>query len=188
MVWLHDKDLWLGFPDLFDGLVWRFEAKCLELLGEVIGNQPVPDMSAQLVDRGIVEGFDDRFLDGANHAFGLTVGPGMIGFGKPMLDAVFPAYASENMRKGQACAPFGLGELDPVVGQYGVDCVGHGSDQRLEKAGRDHFHGPAVEAGKNQFGGAINSDIEAGLPVFVVQFRDVDVKVTDLIGLCGCRP
>lgn len=35
MVRLDDKDLWLGFPDLLDGFVWRFEAASFELLGKV---------------------------------------------------------------------------------------------------------------------------------------------------------
>lgn len=71
--------------------IWCFEAESFDFLGEVVGNQPVPDMSAQFDDRAIVEGFDGRFLDGANHALSLTIGPGMIGFGKSMLDTVFPA-------------------------------------------------------------------------------------------------
>lgn len=43
--------------------------------------EPVADVSSQFVDRGIVKGFDGRFLDSAHHAFGLTVGPGMVRLG-----------------------------------------------------------------------------------------------------------
>jgi hypothetical protein len=35
MARLDDKDLWFGFPDLLDGLIWRFEAEILELLGKL---------------------------------------------------------------------------------------------------------------------------------------------------------
>ena len=75
MVRFYDKDLWLGFPDLLDGLVWRFEAESLELLGKVVGNQPIADVPAQFDDRGIVEGFEGRYLASANQAICLTVGP-----------------------------------------------------------------------------------------------------------------
>lgn len=36
----------------------------------------------------VVEAMDCGFLDGSVHAFDLPVGPGVIGLGKPMLDAV----------------------------------------------------------------------------------------------------
>lgn len=56
-----------------DGFVGCFELQGLELLGEVVCDQPVADVSSQLLDRSVVEGFDRRFLDGSDHPLGLAV-------------------------------------------------------------------------------------------------------------------
>src|SRR3546814_16251506 len=78
MVWFHIEDIWLGFPELFDGLVGCLEAQSLQLLGEVVSDEPVADMAAQFLDRRVTEGFDGGLLDGAHHPFGLAVGPWVI--------------------------------------------------------------------------------------------------------------
>src|SRR3546814_5745853 len=82
MVWFHIEDIWLGFPELFDGLVGCLEAQSLQLLGEVVSDEPVADMAAQFIDRRVTEGFDGGLLDGAHHPFGLAVGPWVIGLGR----------------------------------------------------------------------------------------------------------
>lgn len=46
------------------GAVQCFEAERLELLGVVVGEQPIPDMASQVVDRGVVERTHGRILDG----------------------------------------------------------------------------------------------------------------------------
>ena len=45
-------------------------------------------MSFQLVVVLVVVALDGGFFDGAVHALDLPVGPGMIGFGEPVIDAV----------------------------------------------------------------------------------------------------
>ena len=50
-VWLDYKDVRLCFPEFLDGLVGCFESERLELLGEVVGGEPVADVPSQLVDR-----------------------------------------------------------------------------------------------------------------------------------------
>ena len=97
MVWFHIEDIWLGFPELFDGLVGCLEAQSLQLLGEVVSDEPVADMAAQFIDRRVTEGFDGGLLDGAHHPFGLAVGPWVIGLGEAMLDAVLLADTAEDM-------------------------------------------------------------------------------------------
>lgn len=74
-----------------------------------------------------------------------------------------------------------LHELDPVIGQHGVDLVRYGSDQRLEEAGGGEFGGAAADAGEDQFGSAIDRDVEERLAPFVAQFGNVDVKVANLV-------
>ena len=51
------------------------------MLGKVVGRHESKDVGFQAFAIGIVEGFDGRIFDGAVHAFGLAVGPGVIGFG-----------------------------------------------------------------------------------------------------------
>jgi hypothetical protein len=66
MEWFHIEDIWLGFPELFDGLVGCLEAQSLQLLGEVVSDEPVADMAAQFIDRRVMEGFDGSPLAAAS--------------------------------------------------------------------------------------------------------------------------
>ena len=118
MVWLHFEDIRFFVPKRVDGLIWRYEPERLELLGEIIGRQPVSNVASEFIDRRIVEGFDGCFLDGSDHAFGLAVGPRVIRLGQPMLDAVSRAGAAEDMADpALRGALIAIGELDAVVGQ-----------------------------------------------------------------------
>ena len=122
MEWFHIEDIWLGFPELFDGLVGCLEAQSLQLLGEVVSDEPVADMAAQFIDRRVMEGFDGGLLDGAHHPFGLAVGPWVIGLGEAMLDAVLLADTAEDMADpSQWAALVPLHELYAVICQDGVD-------------------------------------------------------------------
>lgn len=184
MVWLDDKDIWFGFPEFFDGFVGRPEPQGLELLGEFVGDEPVLHMPAHLIDRGVVEGLDGRFLDGSHHAFGLAVGPWMVWLGQPMLDAVFLADAFEDMdQPPRLAAARVLDELDTVVGQHRVDPIGHGFDQYLQKGSRRQLGGAAIDTGEDQLRGAVDRDIEETLAAFVTQLGDIDVEVANLVGL-----
>ena len=58
MVGLDIEDIGLCFPERVDGLVGCFEPERLELFGEVVGCQPVPDVMPEFIDRRVVEGFD----------------------------------------------------------------------------------------------------------------------------------
>jgi hypothetical protein len=91
MVWLANEEFGLLCGDLPDGFERCFEAQRLELLGVVVGQQPVADMASQVGQRCVKEGADGRFLDGAHHAFGLPIGPGMVGLGQAMFDALLGA-------------------------------------------------------------------------------------------------
>lgn len=47
------------------------------MLGVVVGEQPVADMTPKVLDAGVVKRADRRVLDGADQPLGLTIGPGM---------------------------------------------------------------------------------------------------------------
>jgi len=77
------------------------------------------------------------FLKGAVHAFDLAVGPGVVGLGKPVLDAMLATdlvEAVDAVARGPAIAvPRQVGELDAVVGEDRVQVVGDRFDQCFQE-------------------------------------------------------
>ena len=72
--------------------------------------------------------FHGGVFERAVHAFHLAIRPGMVGFGQPMVDAILMTDAIKNMLKCVLIA-LAIGELDAMIGQYGVDLVRYGGDQ-----------------------------------------------------------
>jgi len=68
-------------------------------------------VTSELIVTILVEVADSGFLDGTGHPFDLSVGPRMIHLGGPMLDAVLPAGAPEDVLHGGAIL-FAVFELD----------------------------------------------------------------------------
>lgn len=129
-----------------------------------------------------MEGFDGRFLDRPYHSLGLAVGPGVVGLGESMLDAIALAGAPEDVSDpGLRHALIAIDELDAIVGQDGVDLVGHGPHQHLEEGGCGQLGRLAVDAGKDQLRGAIDRDEQEAFPALVAQLGDVDVEVADCV-------
>ena len=62
-------------------------------------------MRLQAVGGFVVERFGGRVLDSPVYAFGLTVGPGVVGLGQPVPDAVFVAHAVERVLRRASGAP-----------------------------------------------------------------------------------
>jgi hypothetical protein len=67
----------------------------------------------------------------------LTIGPRVVRFGQPMLDAVTPAGLIEGVAAasgGRAIAVLGqVGELDAVVDQNCMDRIRNGGNQRIQE-------------------------------------------------------
>lgn len=78
--------------------------------------------------------FNAGLFDCAVHPFDLSVGPGMLDLGEPVLDPVFVAPHVEPVRypggRGAVDVARREGELDAVVGQHGVAFVWNRCDQR----------------------------------------------------------
>lgn len=68
------------------------------------------------------------FLQSPVHPLDLAVGPRMVRLGSTVLDLVFPAHATNDMREGRAI-PLPVRALDAVVGQDNVDAVRHGRNE-----------------------------------------------------------
>ena len=111
MDWIDDESIRLCSPSFADELVGREPFEGLQSAAEIIGVDEVLEMAAQLVVVVIVEAFDGCFLDGSVHALDLSVGPGMLDLGEPVLDLMLAADTVEDVVEGIAM-PFLVGELD----------------------------------------------------------------------------
>jgi hypothetical protein len=182
MAWWTNEQPWHFGAYAFDGLERRFEPERPELLGVVVGGQPVADVASQIIERGIVEGVDGGILDRADHSLGLTVGPRVIWLCQPVLDAVLGADGAEYVCHEAAFRlPVVLDELHAVVGQHGVDLIGNGPDQGLEEACGDELRCFPMNPGEDELRGPIHRDEEVGLPTLVMQLSNVDMEVANLI-------
>ncbi len=118
-------------------LVGREPAQGLEPTGIIVGVDEQLQVGSELLVGLVMVALDGGVLDGSVHPLDLTVGPGMVGLGQTMLDAVLVADAIEHVpavEGGWAGAVArGMAELHPIVGQHGVDLVGHERDQRAQE-------------------------------------------------------
>jgi hypothetical protein len=68
------------------------------------------------------------------HALDLSVRPGMVVLGKPVIDTIDAAHSIEGMPPqaggGALTVPRQVGELDAVVGEHGMDAVPSGHRRR----------------------------------------------------------
>src|SRR5262245_47954542 len=71
------------------------------------------------------------------HALHLSVGPGMVGLGKTMFDAMCGTDAVKEMLKRILLVRL-VSELNAIVGQDGVNLVRHGGNQTPQELGSCH--------------------------------------------------
>ncbi len=85
-------------------------------------------MCSQLNVGFVVEPFHSRVLDRPVHPLDLAVSPRMVGLGQAVLDPVGPTDHVKAHWPGIDCVavPGLFGELDAIVGENGVDLIGHG--------------------------------------------------------------
>ena len=143
----------------------------------------------------VVVATDGGFLDGAVHAFDLSVGPGVVGFCETMIDIVLRAGQIEGMgaedrlmldhrldfRDAPAFASR-FGEVGAVVGEDGVDFVGDDLDQLAQEVGCDASGGARVQFGIGELADPIDGHEHVELAVLGPDLGDVDVEIADRIG------
>jgi hypothetical protein len=108
----------------------------------------------------VVVAVDGNFFDGSVHPFDLTVGPGMVGFGEPVIDTVsvtdavegLPAEASD----GALAVPGQIRELDAIVGEYPVDAVRNSFDQCFPGRRRQSHLGAFHEFDHSELGSSVD--------------------------------
>jgi hypothetical protein len=131
-------------PEFADGFEGCQAVKGLESASEVVGSDEVLQVRFELFVRVIEEAFDGGFLDGPVHPFDLSVGPGMVGLGQTVADAMTTTDAIEGMSTPSCRKPSTvfrqIGELDSVVGEHGVNAIWNGFDEYFEEGcGRLHI-------------------------------------------------
>ncbi len=104
-----------------------------------------------------------------------------------MFDAELGAGSIERMAAEPGCRSGSVlrqvGELDAVVGQDGVDLIGHGFDQGLEEAGRCPGVGFLDELREGELGCPVDGHEEVEFPLFGSDLGDVDMKEADRVAL-----
>ena len=132
---VESKSIRFFLPAFADEFVGGKAAESLESFGEVVGSDEVAEVNAQLVMAVVVVALNRGFFDGAVHTLDLAVSPGMIGFGKSMVDAMQQTDPVEGMAAKAGgwslSILWKISELDTVVGEHGMDAIRNSGNQRL---------------------------------------------------------
>jgi hypothetical protein len=104
-------------PAFADELVGCEAPEGLQPSAEGVSRDEVGQVLAELIVVVVMEALDGRLLDRPVHPLDLTVRPGVLHLGEPVLDAVFATDAVEDVFEGIAVTR-PIGELDAVIGQW----------------------------------------------------------------------
>lgn len=143
----------------------------------------------------IVVGSHSGFLESTVHAFNLAVGPGVIGFGQPMIDIMagtggFKGMSPEDFAALPAQPDVGSGgsgiagssKVSAIVGQDSVDFVGNSFHECLQEVGGVASARALNQAGKSKLGRAIDGHKEQKFSLLGSNLCEIDVEVADGIG------
>ena len=142
-------------------------------------------MRSQLIVGFVVEAFYSRVLDRSVHPLDLTAGPRMVGLGQAVLDPVGFADHVETHWPGidGVAVPGFLGELDAVIGENGVDPIGHGFQQMLEELPGRLCVSRCNELSDDKFGRSVNAYKEIELTFSRLHLGNVDMEEADGVAL-----
>lgn len=144
----------------------------------VVGVHEQVRVRPELLVAVVMVSFDGCVLDGAVHPLDLTIGPGVVHLGQPVLDTVLIADAIEDVL-AVADVAHAIGELDGVIGEHCVDTVRHGLDQFAQELRSLHLACTLDEANKGEFAGGVDGHKHAQLAFGRADLVDVDVEVAD---------
>ena len=186
----------LGSPGFADEFVWGEACEGLEASGEVVGFDEVAQVGSQLLVGFVEVAFDSGVLDGAVHPLDLTVGPRMFRLGQPMIDVVLGAGVFEgvrpdrfsgvesrlDVRRGRTRVAW-RGEVGSIVGEDGVDLIRDGGDQPAQEVPRRAARYLLMQFDESELRGSIDCDKQVELALGGSNLGDVDMEVSDRIGL-----
>ena len=137
MGWIDPESFGLIRPGFDDEFVGREPLQGFEASGVIVGVDEIRQVAFELIAAVVVVALDGGFLDRAVHAFDLAVGPGMSDLCQAVFDPILLATHVEHMGHVAGRRPVGVtrreSELDAVVGQDGMDLIGNGLDECLQK-------------------------------------------------------
>ena len=99
------------------------------------------------------------FFEGTVQAFHLAIGPGMVGLGEAMVEAICLADAIEEMVERVLIA-LPVGELDAVIGEHGVALRGYGGDQVAQQLSGNHLARCFMPLGRGELADAVDRDAQ----------------------------
>lgn len=171
MGWIEFESFRFFGPDGADVFVGGQSSEGFEPSSQVVGVDEVVEVLTEVLVGFVVEALDGCFLDGSVHAFDLAVGPGMFRLGQAVVEVGLGAGELEGMGaeelsaflcepdlRGCGTAIAGRGEMHSVVGEQGVDFVGHGLDQRVQEVGRNPLGGLLMDLDEGELRGPVDGD------------------------------
>jgi len=190
------EPLGLESPLFADELVGREPLQGLQPTTEVVGGDEVRQVHAQLLVRGIIEPLDRGFLDGAVPALDLPLRPRMPRLGQPVRPIVLGAGEFERVGAKELLAgehvldlvrrpgiAAGLGEVGAIVGEHGVNPIGHGRDQVSKEVAGNAAGDPLMPLNEGELGRAVDRDQQRELALLGPHLREVDVEEADRVAL-----
>jgi hypothetical protein len=143
MAWIDRKALRFFLPALTDVFVGSQAFEGFPSLGKIVSHLEGVEMFLQVLMGLVIVFLHDGLFEGAIHPLNLAVRPRMLHLGQPVLNALLTADTLEDMPEGVLVAA-SVGKLDAVVGQHGVDLLGHGGDEVAQELRRHHLVGFSV--------------------------------------------
>jgi hypothetical protein len=193
---VHDESLWLVCPGFADEFVGCQALQGLQATGEVVGGDEVREVTSGLVMAFVVVTLDGGLLEGPVHAFDLSVGPRVARLGQTVIDVVLGTRILEGVRAEEFTAVHGgpdigggradvsgCGEVGAVVGQDGVDLVGHRLDEGVEEVAGNLPGGFLMQLGESELRGPVDGDEKVELALLGADLGDVDVEIAERIVL-----
>ena len=124
-------------PAFADEFVRGETSQRFKALGEVVGSEEGVEVLSKLIMGFVMIAAHGCFFQGAVHALDLALGPGMVRFGEPVLDAVFPTAHIEHMGSITRGRAIGISwrerELNAMIGENSVDFVGDSFDEGCQE-------------------------------------------------------
>lgn len=130
----------------------------------------------------VVEALHGRFLDRAVHAFDLTIRPGVLDLGQPVLNLMLAADPIKDMLEGMNM-PLVIGELNAIIRHHDVELVRHGRDQVSHECRSSHFPGLLVQFHEGELGGAVDGDEQVKFAFSRLNLSNISVELAERVGL-----
>ncbi len=131
----------------------------------------------------VMEAFDGGFLDCPVHPFHLTVRPGMVWFRQTVFDSVGFADHVEAHGTRPSCISIArlLSELDPIIGQDGIDPVRDDAQEIFEEFPGRLPIGFPDQLCDSEFACPVDGNEEVQLTFSSLDFGYVEMKEPDRV-------